>query len=190
MEAIYYKATRLDGTDFRTGRVKYEVGRTVRPLPYAGDRRLCGPGYLHAAKTPSMTLVGGTWPCRLFVVSGKVAAGFDANHPHKGGFRQLTVEREVEAHMALGPNGRLIVDVIERSRRLTRDEVIALRAAWDAARSAAWGAAWGAARATASTAGEAACGAAGALCVRDLITAEHFNQLYGPWAAVIDKEKT
>jgi len=32
---VYYKATRLDGTDFHTGTVLYEVGKRVRPLPSA-----------------------------------------------------------------------------------------------------------------------------------------------------------
>jgi hypothetical protein len=30
--------------------------------------------------------------------------------------------------------------------------------------------------------------AAFALLVRDLITAEHFDVLYGPWASVMDKQ--
>jgi len=46
--------------------------------------------------------------------------------------------------------------------------------AWDAAWDAAWAAAWSAARS-----------AAWALMVKDLITPEQFDLLYGPWASVM-----
>ena len=59
-------------------------------------------------------------------------------------------------------------------------------AAWDAAWSAARYAAWDAAGSAAwSAAGEAARDAAGALMVKDLITPEQFDLLYGPWASVM-----
>jgi hypothetical protein len=154
----------------------------------------------------------------LFEVTGKVAAGFNEQHVHKGGFRQLTVVREIDAHLALGPNGRYVAGVIERTRRVTYAEVAALRAArgaaWDAARDVAWDAAWDATRdgawdavrnaardavrdavrdaardATWGAAWDAARGAAWdaalALLVRDLISKEHFDCLYGLWARVI-----
>lgn len=172
MSTIYYKATRPDGTDFHTGRIKYKVGKRVRPAPTKLTPRICGPGVLHAADVPAMTLIGGSWPCRLFEVTGKPIAGFDSEHRHKGGFRQLTVVRELDAHLALGPNGRYVAGMIERTRRLTYQEALGLRAAWGAARGAARGAAWDAAL---------------AFLVRDLISQDHFDRLYGPWAQVIDK---
>jgi hypothetical protein len=52
-------------------------------------------------------------------------------------------------------------------------------AAWCVARGAAWDAAWAAARA-------AAWAAAVALIVRDLISVEHFDTLYGPWRSVME----
>ena len=55
-------------------------------------------------------------------------------------------------------------------------------AAWDAARSAAWDAAWDAAWAAAWSAARSA---ALALMVKDLITPEQFDLLYGPWASVM-----
>jgi hypothetical protein len=62
-------------------------------------------------------------------------------------------------------------------------------AAWDAARDAAWDAARGAAGDAAGAAWDGARGAAWdaarALVVRDLISKEHFNVLYGPWAEVV-----
>ena len=136
---VYYKATRPDGYDFATGTVFYEVGKRVRPKPYpCEDARICGPGFLHAADVPAMTLAGGTWPCRLFEVTGRPVVGFDARHPHKGGFRQLTVLREIDAHLALGPNGRDVAAIIDRARALTPGEMRRLDAAWVTARDAAW----------------------------------------------------
>ena len=205
---VYYKATRPDATDFKTGRVHYEVGKRVRPEPFAGERRICYAGYLHAADVPAETLVGGNWPCRLFAVTGKPVVGFDDDHPSKGAFRQLTVVAEIPAYLALGPNGREVALLIDRAARLTADEARGLAAAWAAAWDAAWdaawyaawdaawdaawyaaawdaarGAAWDAAR---GAAGDAAWYAAGALVVRDLITPKQFDLLYGPWRTVIE----
>jgi hypothetical protein len=75
--------------------------------------------------------------------------------------------------MALGPNGEAAVAHIERCKTITADEAARLCAA----RNAAWNAAWDAAR-------DAAWDAAAALVVRDLITPEQFDLLYGPWASV------
>ena len=208
----YYKATRTDGTDFRTGRVYYEVGKTVKPLPTDETPRICGPGMLHAADVPAETLLGGSWPCRLFEVTGDPVVGFDTEkHPHKAGFLELTVIREIDAHLALGPNGRDVAALIERAVRLTEDEKERLGAARDAARgaaqkaarapardaaygaarsaarSSAWDAAWDAARNVPyGAARSAARDAALALLTRDLITPGQFDIIYGLWASVIE----
>ena len=198
---VYYKATRVDGTDFRTGLVRYEVGKRVRPHPLSvgEDRILCGPGFLHAADVPAETLSGGRWPCRLFEVTGKPSAGFDSRHPHKGGFKELRVLCEVPAHLVFGPNGQAVVRIIYRARQITPSEGQALVTAWDAAwdaaedaaEDAAWSAAWSAARWRAwSAARDAARDAALAVLVQDLITPEQFQLLYGPWASVIDTKAT
>ena len=204
---IYYKATRPDGTDFYSGTILYEVGKTVRPKKHSSPS-ICGPGVLHAADVPAMTLVGGSWPCRLFEVAGKPFVGFDAEHPHKAGFKQLRVVREVDAHLALGPNGVEVARLIESCRSITPEQAKNLRAAWDAARAAAWDAAraaardaardaaWAAARAAAGAAAGAAArdavraavrDAARALVVRDLITPEQFDTLTGPWVSVMGR---
>jgi hypothetical protein len=194
----FYKATRLDGTDFYNGTVEYAVGKRVRPLPFDGRRGLCGEGVLHASDLPAETLAGGWWPCRLFEVTGKPFL----SEGHRYGFRQLSVVREIDSHLALGPNGRDVAALIDRAGRLTPAESHALYAAWDAAWTPASDAAWDAARVAARVASwnaarnaawdaaeegawDAASDAAIALVVRNLITLEHFDTLYGPWRDVI-----
>jgi hypothetical protein len=181
----YYKATSPDGTDFYSGSILYEVGKTVRPKRQKGVQpMICGPGFLHAADVPAETLVGGEWPCRLFEVTGKPHAGFDKRHPHKGGFKQLRVVRELPAHLALGPNGVEVARFIESWKVVTVEQAWALGAAQGAARDVAWSAArdvaWDVAR-------DVAWGAAWALVVRDLITPEQFDTLTGPWVSVMGR---
>ena len=187
----YYKATRTDGTDFYSGTILYEVGKTVRPKKHPNPS-ICGPGVLHAADVPAMTLIGGRWPCRLFEVTGKPFVGFDDEHPHKAGFKQLKVVREIDAHLALGPNGVEVARLIESCNAIMREQAEQLAAAWDAA----WAAAWDAARAAAwdaawyaawDAARDAARAAAWALVVRDLITTEQFDLLTGPWVSVMGR---
>src|SRR5574341_587085 len=115
---IYYKATRPDGTDFRTARVDY-AGALVsgEPLPLLtspdGQYACCTATVYHASDVPSETLIGGAWPCRLFEVTGDPVA----QRGHKYGFRSLTVIREVPAWQALGPNGEAVA-VDRKSTRL------------------------------------------------------------------------
>ena len=199
MSKVFYKAVRCDGTDFYTGEVRYELGKRIRPLPHNGERQICGPGLLHAATVPTETLVGGSWPCRLFRVEGKPVAGLDDRHPHKAGFRQLTVVEELPAHGVFGPQGEEVVAIIDRASRLIWDEARRLAAARDAARdaagAAAWyaagAAAWDAARYAAWDAARYAARAAAATLTRDLIgqggyTQEHYDLLMKPWREVIE----
>lgn len=217
---IYYKATTPDGLDFHTKTVDY-AGHLAsgEPLPLltADVYRCCTNTVYHASDTPSETLIGCSWPCRLFEVEGEPVAEED----HKFGFRTFTVVREIEAWRALGPNGESVVAVIKRAGSLTAEEALGLYSAWDAAMVAAMGAAldaamvaamaaarvaardaariaamdaaWVAARdaagdAVRDAAGDAAEDAVTAVVVRDLITEEHFNTLYSPWDSVINKK--
>ena len=64
----YYKATRPNGTSFYDSKTKWQVGRIVRhPAPDL-SLGLCSAGVLHISDAPGETLVGGSWPCRLFEV--------------------------------------------------------------------------------------------------------------------------
>ena len=187
----YFKATRPDGTSFADGETRWVVGEVTSLAEDERRTTLCKAGLLHASLEAGESLVGGSWPCRLFEVEplGKVITS--PIHPHKVGAHEWRVIRELPAWMALGPNGEAVADLIERARHLTVDEIRRLVYAWDAARVAARAAAWDAARAAAlraawDAAWEAAWDAAIALLVRDLITPEQFDLLYGPWASVME----
>jgi hypothetical protein len=146
---MYYKATRPDGTDFRTGTLLYEVGKTVKHPYHEGGMLPNDPAtYLSVTVEPGESLVGGSWPCRLFTVEpvGDTVTRTDGQLPHKRGCKALTVIEALPAHKALGPNGEAVAAIIERATTITYDEAQQLRAAWAAARDAAWAAAWAAAR--------------------------------------------
>lgn len=187
MTKIYYKATRPDGTDFYSGTVDYAAalasGRPLERLTSPdGFYQCCSPTVYHAADVPAETLIGGSWPCRLFEVTGRPVD----IEGHKFGFRSLRVRREIPAWQALGPNGQEVAALIERARRLGSREAAWTYAARSAARDAALGAARTAAMGAVTNAARgAAWDAAWALVVRDLISAEHFDILYGSWRAAI-----
>ena len=157
---IYYKATNARGESFGDPAIAWRSGRIVRdPAREAVTPRLCHPGLLHAATTPTeaLTTYGVlTHPHRLFAVEprGSILAA-DQN---KVGCRAWKVDAELEPWRAYGPQGREVMALIDRAARLTADEAQRLRAAraaagaaardaaWDAARDAARDAAWAAAR--------------------------------------------
>lgn len=194
---VFYKATRPDGTDFYTGTVDYAAALASGvpvTAPASDDCGFPGPGWLHLATVPT-ECVGMLWPCRLFEVEPADDLGGDRpRHEYKVGARSVRVLAEVDAHVALGPQGVQVAAFVERCATLTADDVRRLGADWgadwdatrDATRKAAWDAAWGATRkaardaarkaardaaweATRDAAWKAARGAACALLLRDLI---------------------
>ena len=196
--SVFYKATNVNSLSFHPepsgSYVVYTVGKTAS-IPIARrvpEPRLCSSSVLHASDTPSATLIGGKWPCRLFEVSGVPIVGPDE---HKYGFIELRVEREIEAWRALGPNGQEVAAFIEAVKTIDAEQMrgvavrdardaarnarnaawhAALHAAWNTAKNTAWDAAWVAAR-----------DATLALCVRDLISEEQFDLLYAHWEPLI-----
>jgi hypothetical protein len=172
----YYKATQPNGESFYASpdgtRPLYVVGYTYEIPENERKRELCSSGVLHASDTPSETLIGGSWPCRLFEVEGTPVVGPDS---HKYGFYSFDVVREIEPWRALGPNGLEVAAFIEAVNGVDSKTMRKVGAASDAA----WVAAWDAAS-------DAASDAALALCARDLITEDQFATLYAPWADVID----
>ena len=202
---IFFKAVRMDGTDFYTGRVDYAAAlASGEPLPeLSGDVEFPGGGWYHLATVPT-ECVGMSWPCRLFEVEPVGDVCMDNAHPHKIGARSVRVLREIEAHRVFGPQGEQVAALIECCRTLSAAELDRLYTAWndaqdaarDAARDAAWLAARGAARVAAraaagDTAGAAAGDTACALTVRDLIGQRDgwdqaaYDALTGPWRRTI-----
>lgn len=205
----YYKCTRADGTDFRTGTIDYAAALASGEVITHPARRL-RPGdastYL-SVSVAAADCTGFQWPCRLFRVEPVGKAVPDPDIPSKRCVKALRVVEELPAWQALGPNGEAVVSLIDRARTLTRDETYRMAAgraaawgaarvaAWDAARAAAWAAAlvaaWDAARDAAwDAAWVAARDAAWALVARDLIrqsgfTQSHYDTLTRPWATVI-----
>ena len=215
MDMTYWKATRPDGTDFRTGTVDYAAAlASGEPLPeLSGDGGFPGPGWYHLATVPT-ECVGMSWPCRLFEVEPVGDVLMASAHPHKIGATAVRVLREIEAHRVFGPQGVQVAALIERCATLTADEVSRLNAARgtargvatrDATRGIARGiarvAAWdatlyaatpGAARDVARDAArDVALGAAWALLLRDLIgqhpgwDQDAYDLLTGPWRQTI-----
>ena len=213
----YYKAVRPDGTDFRTGTVRWlppvgdpmPGGGMVVTHPTSRNRTDGGAdGYLSVA-TVATECTGMRWPCRLAVVEPTRAAVWTPDPgtlPSKRASWQWRVVAEIDAHQALGPQGREVAAIIDRARMLTADELRQWAAAWDAAwvaarvaaRGAAWDAPWDAARDAAGDAArdadwDAAGGAARvaardaalATLVRDLITPKQYDLLMAPWRTVI-----
>mgnify|MGYP003615713097 FL=1 len=157
----YFKAVRMDGTDFYTGIVRW-LPPVGEPLPEGGlivrhptaRKRTTGKAahYLSVATVPT-DCTGMEWPCRLARVERTRAAVWQPDPdalPNKAASWQWRVVEELDATLTLGPQGREVAALIERAARLTGDEVAGLATAWyaagDAARVAARDAAGDAAR--------------------------------------------
>ena len=176
----YWKATRLNGTDFHTGTVDYAaalesgVPVTAPVIGLANDHSFPGPKWLHLATVPT-ECVGMSWPCRLFEVEPVGDVFMDNAHPHKIGARSVRVLREIEAHRVFGPQGEQVAALIECCRTLSAAELDRLYTAWYAAgyaaryaaRHAARDAAGYAARYAARDAARAAAGYAARYAARD-----------------------
>jgi hypothetical protein len=191
----YYKATRPDGTDFRTGTIDYAAafasGEVIR---HPAAKKVQGDASTYLSVSVSASdCIGFSWPCRLFRVEPIGRAGKDPRFPNKRTIRAGRVAEELPAHLAFGPNGEAVVAFLEAVRRLSMSECERLLAtrrasiatrneAWYVADRSAWGArdsAWRGAWAAASyVAGDAAV----ALLVRDSITPEQYNLLTQPFA--------
>jgi hypothetical protein len=165
--------------------------------------------YFSLSAEPGEVLTGGRWPCRLFRVEAQGLVIGHSQWAWKRCCRVVHVIEELPAHVALGPQGEAVAEHIAGAAAGDAAWAAARDVAWAAAGAAAWDAAWAAARAAARDAARAAAGdvaraaagaaagaaawaaagaaawAAAALVVRDLITAEQFDVLYAPWAAVL-----
>ena len=222
----YYKAVRPDGTDFFSGKVRWlppageplpEGGLIVRhPTAATPSFGYDAADYLSVSTEPA-NCTGMQWPCRLALVEAADAAVWTPDAialPNKRAAVVWLVTAEVDAWQALGPQGREVAAIIDRTARLTVDELDRLAAARDAARNAAWSAAWVAAWDAARDAAQDAArdaaqvaawdaawaaawdaardaawsvawSAALATLVRDIITPKQRDLLMAPWRTVI-----
>ena len=88
--------------------------------------------------------------------------------------------------MMYGPQTIEIEALIEKIKCVTEKQAVELKSAWDANWNTAWEAAWIIAREAARNAGRwAARDAVLALLVKDKISVEDFDTLYGPWKSVM-----
>ena len=145
----YFKAVRMDGTDFYTGIVRW-LPPVGEPLPEGGlivrhptaRKRTTGDAahYLSVATVPT-DCTGMVWPCRLARVERTRAAVWQPEPdalPNKAASWQWRVVEELDATLTLGPQGREVAALIERAARLTDDEVAGLATAWYATGDDAW----------------------------------------------------
>ena len=168
----YYKATRPNGTDFYTGSIDYAAAcGTGEVLRHPSRKRRDEPSTYISTSIAEADCTGFRWPGRLFRVEpvGRPMTATDL--PNKRAVSALRVIEELPAHGLFGPQGEEVVALIERWKRMTPDEAQRLDVARAVARAAA---------------GAAAGDAAWGLVVRDLIAAEHFEMLYGPWGEVME----
>jgi hypothetical protein len=178
----FYKATRMDGTSFYDNKTKWVVGGVVE-VPEHDSPSCCNGSVIHASTEPAETLVGGEWPCRLFVVEGEPVA----EKGHKRGFFQIKVVEEIEAWKALGPNGQEVAALIEKAGTITLDLIERLAAARAAARPAVRAAARSAARSAArAAAGNAAVNAARYAAAYAAVNAAWDATWAAAWAAAWD----
>lgn len=207
---VYYKATRPDGTDFRTETVDYAAALAtgamlVHPLQPVADEAST---YFSVSTEPDETLIGGRWPCRLFEVEIDPNALASRVHPSKACTKWVRVNEELPAWRALGPNGEataaFIADVLAWNATWSAALHASREAAWSTARHAARdaardatraacrdvarNAAWSAVRGTVGGARGAARDAIGALIVQDLIASEQFDALMRPWRILIGED--
>lgn len=128
MTTTFYKATRLEGTDFWTGTVNYANalgGEPVR-VPFKEQPNFWSDDVLHAFTEPTKALEFEDWPCRLFEVTGTPVE-------QRGSvvtFFELLVVREIDAHLALGPQGKEVAALLQRTKSITRREIEGLRSSY------------------------------------------------------------
>ena len=178
MTETYWKAARLDGTDFYAGTVRWlpKSGplRRSRIVRHPSSTRVVKGDHATslAASTDPTELPGAGWPmrmCRVEPVEDVIIT--DTCKRQSLAWR---VVEEVDPALRFGPQGPHVAALIARAGALTAGEADRLRAAWgaawgatrraagaaagDAAGDATWAAAGAAARATARAAARIAAG--------------------------------
>ena len=112
METIRgFKLVRADGTDCRSGTVKYAVGETTTlPDPDRRSSDPCGRGlhFCHRAED-TMQFRASQWPVRLLAVSSDDVIARDETKVRCG---SVHVEREEPLALCFGPQGGRVVELL------------------------------------------------------------------------------
>lgn len=139
----YYKAVRLDGTDFHSGTVRWLPKRRserMRPRVVRHPTSTVAVKGQHgtslAVSTDVTRLPGSSWPLRLCEVEPVPGAPVIGTDEHKRQAVAWRVVREVDPWLRFGTQGEYVAALIDRARLLAPDEARALVAArvaaWDA----------------------------------------------------------
>ena len=150
MTETYWKAVRLDGTDFWTGTVRWlpKSGplRRSRIVRHPTSTRVVKGDHATslAVSTDPTELPGAGWPMRLCRVE-QVGSVIITDTCKRQSLAWRVVE-EVDPAIRFGPQGSQVAALIARAGALTAGEADRLPAAWAAAGDAAWAAeaAWAA----------------------------------------------
>ncbi len=132
MSEYFYKTTRSDGRDFKTNTVDYgaalRCGTVLRhptstalfPMEYST--------YFSVSSVAADSLIS-TFPHRLFRVEA-VGPAVRIKHllPSWYGVLALRVVEELEPHLALGPQGRELIEFLQRTRDLDGTDVLSIAA--------------------------------------------------------------
>lgn len=192
------------------------TGASLPAKPVVLNPECCSPDVYHASTVKEGTLIGDLWPCRLFEVEGEPVAeeGSKRGFFTLKVIRELPAHEVFGPHgeeiLAFAERvGRLTTDDAVRLAALNRerdaDRFIARQTGWESgpyhSRGAAWMVIRGAIRNAAWDEGQPfarktvwgeAWGviwcAATALEMRDFISSESFDALYGPWASVMEAD--
>jgi len=156
MNRTYSKAVRPDGTDFRTGTVRWlpadgapiPEGGWLVEHPKPGDVGSWDAAFYLSAATVETDCTGFSWPARLLSVEpvGAMWTPHPEKFPHKRAAHAWRVVGELPAWRLFGPQGRQVLDIIEQASHPTSTQIEDLTAAWWAALDAARDAALAAAR--------------------------------------------
>ena len=127
MTNTFYKAVRVDGTDFHSGRVDWAgaVGATVSH-PTGVPNSLKPREFFSMATSPEGCL-GARWPCRLLEVEATEFWLPDRfATPGSRAAVSLSVVRELPASLLLGPNAGDVVAFLDRIQSLSSVELYEL----------------------------------------------------------------
>jgi len=137
----YFKATRPNGTDFYSGTIDYAAAlASGAPVKHPTPRRgTANAGSYLSVSVGAGDCTGFSWPARLFEVKpvGAAWAPHKADLPRKRAAVAVTVIRELPAHMLFGPQGEVIVSMLDEFAKMSSAKRTAMYNArgtnwWDA----------------------------------------------------------